>query len=81
MSWRVARRFFSVTLYEHHRLRPVLKAIKSGTKATIPAWQVSISAMVVEIGTYEGIQVESNDMEDSGQLPDHNDQDQEDSEG
>lgn len=70
-----------MTLREHHKLRPVLKAIRSGTKATIPAWQVAISAVVMEMGTYEGIQTENNDAEDSEQLPDHSGQDQEDSEG
>lgn len=46
----------------------MLKAIKAGTKATIPAWQVDISASVDEIETYEVIVLDGDGEEDSGQF-------------
>lgn len=59
-------RFFSMTLCEHHSLRPVVKAVKSGTKATIPAWQADISAAAVEMAEYE-ILIADGDGKDLGQ--------------
>lgn len=41
----------------HRRLRPVVKAMKAGTRATIPAWQRNISASAVDMESYEGIEV------------------------
>lgn len=63
-------RLFSTTLREHHRLRPVLKAMKSGTRATIPAWQVDISNTVAEIEAYPPQDIGGEDG-DNGEESEH----------
>ncbi|KZP03199.1 hypothetical protein FIBSPDRAFT_969225 [Athelia psychrophila] len=45
--------FFSATLLIHRRLRPAVKTVRSGTRRTIPAWQVAISEVVEDMESYE----------------------------
>lgn len=53
-----------MTLREHRRLRPIVKAMKSGTRATIPAWQADISAAAAEMAGYEVVIAADGDGED-----------------
>lgn len=59
--------FFSIVLLTHHLLRTPAKILKTGTKATIPAWQVSISAVIVEMSSYQGLDGTDEDATDDGE--------------
>lgn len=41
-----------------------MKSLKAGTKTTIPPWQVIIAASVLELESYEGIDVTVDDETD-----------------